>query len=84
MTADTPDSNDFSTLTYTFQGTVPGFSASDPAISIDPFTGVIKVVDPSFFNYEALRTPNLSIGDLGEGHIFPEWASNRRAFTFPM
>lgn len=77
----TPGSQDDGPLTYTFQGLVPGFSPTDPAIAIDPYTGVIRIIDPSFFNYEALRTPNLAEGDLGEGHVFPDGTGN--AFFVP-
>lgn len=74
--AGTPDKNQndqyHSTLTYTFQGTVPGFDSADPAIAIDPFSGVIRIIDPAFFNYEALRTANVAEGNLGEGVLFSD------------
>lgn len=55
--------------TYEFVGPVPGFDAQHPAFSIDPFTGAIYVIDPTFLDYEARAkagdTANV-IGNLGE------------------
>lgn len=70
VTAIDPDSGDQRTLTYAFTGTVPGFDASTPAFAIDPFTGKITVLDPTFLDYEA-RRQNIGsvVGDLGEGGL---------------
>ncbi|WP_010588287.1 cadherin domain-containing protein [Schlesneria paludicola] len=65
--------------TYEFVGPVPGFDADHPAFSIDPFTGAIYVIDPTFLDYEARAkagdTANV-IGNLGEApniHVtFPD------------
>ena len=69
VNAVSPDSNLFtSRLTYSFVGTVPGFDATHPALSIDPFTGVVRVIDPSFLDFEA-RANGSGVGNLGIGGL---------------
>ena len=67
------DPGDTATLTYALVGTIPGFDASTPAFAIDPFTGNIRVIDPSFLDYEARRNGS-GVGNLGEGGLlgFPD------------
>ena len=67
------DPGETATLTYALEGTIPGFDASTPAFAIDPFTGNIRVIDPSFLDYEARRNGS-GVGNLGEGGLlgFPD------------
>ena len=70
VTAIDNDSNPASSpLTYSLVGTVPGKDAQHPAFKIDPFTGVVTVIDSSFLNYEVLRNPANGVGNLGEGGL---------------
>lgn len=70
VTAADPDNTP---LTYKLIGTVPGFNTNSPAFDIDPFTGKIRVVDPTFLDYEARRNGS-GVGNLGEGGLlgFPD------------
>ena len=69
VNAVSPDSNLFtSRLTYSFVGTVPGFDATHPALSIDPYSGVVRVIDPSFLDFEA-RANGSGVGNLGLGGL---------------
>ena len=57
--------------TYQFVGSVPGRDKDHPAFSINPFTGAINVLDPTFLDYEArakdAQNPNSKVvGNLGE------------------
>ena len=69
MTGIAPDNAGLqSTLTYTFVGTVPGFDAAHPAFSIDNFTGTVRVIDPTFLDFEA-RAGGSGVGNLGMGGL---------------
>lgn len=83
VVADTPEEPyNHSVLTYTLVGTIPGFNSSDPAIAIDAFSGKITITDPSFFNYEALRTANAAQGNLGENPFIFD-ANGISGYTVP-
>ena len=62
------DAASTSLLTYAFVGTVPGFNANQPAFSIDPFTGTVRVIDPTFLDFEA-RANGSGVGNLGIGGL---------------
>ena len=62
------DAASTSLLTYAFVGTVPGFNANQPAFSIDPFTGTVRVIDPTFLDFEA-RANGSGVGNLGMGGL---------------